>query len=274
MTTTAQCPVCGNPQAQGLLDDACTTKLEQALAEVRALMGELDVTISRQDRVPIASNGRPADPDDDSDPGLGTIAHTRNPVGWRAVNAADDLANCLTSWARAVTNERIPWGSGNPASRAARILLSNVPAIRRHKAVKELVEGVHDGIAAAWRAVDRASEKRYLGICRVVYEDQECTEEIWASRWAGTATCKVCGITHDVAERRAKMLDHMEDVILSVKDASYVLGELGGIKVSQASIRGYLHRGRIAYRPGVQNGIRLGDLLTVVLDDSEKKGAA
>jgi transposase len=85
--------------------------------------------------------------------------------------------------------------------------------------------------------------------------------------------CKVCGSEHEVGERRAWLLERARDMIVTVREASQYLGEVGGIKVSQASIRGYLHRGKLAYRPGVENGIRLGDLLSVVLDESERKSA-
>jgi hypothetical protein len=62
------------------------------------------------------------------------------------------------------------------------------------------------------------------------------------------------------------------DMLFTVKDAATMMGEVGGIKVTEASIRGYLHRKRIAYRPG-GTMIRLGDLLAVVVDEGERKSA-
>src|SRR5205085_1202577 len=97
--------------------------------------------------------------------------------------------------------------------------------------------------------------------------------ELYARPTASEVTCRVCGSEHEVGERRAWLLQRAQDMIVTVREASQYLGEIGGIKVSQASIRGYLHRGKLAYRPGVTNGIRLGDLLTVVLDESERRSA-
>ena len=70
------------------------------------------------------------------------------------------------------------------------------------------------------------------------------------------------------------MLEMAEDMLVTAKEASTYLGEIGGIKVTEASIRGYVHRQRLAYRaPAEAKRFRLGDLLTVVLDESERKSA-
>jgi hypothetical protein len=45
-------------------------------------------------------------------------------------------------------------------------------------------------------------------------------------------------------------------MLCTVKEASRYVGEIGHIRVTEASIRGYLHRGRLAYRAGTM--IRLG----------------
>lgn len=274
MTTT--CPAdCGTDSPDGLLCHACTTRLERDLGDVPALVAELDVTISRQDRVPSTSGGRRVT-DPDEEPGLASIAHTRTPVGWRAVQAADDLGNCLTSWARAVLNEQIPWRRGNPTTVAARLLLNHIPEVRRHEAVKELCEGIAEGIHDARRAVDRPADRVYLGQCLYEADGPEgsvtCYEEIFASPTASSVVCKVCRIEHPVAERRAWLLRRASDMLFTVEQASRMLGEVGGIRVTQASIRGYIHRKRIAYRPGGKT-IRLGDLIDVVMDESERRTA-
>lgn len=257
------CPVCQCEQAEGLLCHNDTTALERELGDVTAIVGELDVTISKQAKIGNAS-------------GPGGLARERTPVNWGAAAVLDDLTNTLTTWARDVLPK---WGLrayGRPALVAARILLSEVDTIRRHPAVEALVDEITDAITQARRAVDRPADKVYLGQCLMVTPDQDgrdvtCLEEVWARPGASETTCKVCGVTHEVSERRAWLLKKCEDYLFTVKDASQMMGEVGHITVTQASIRGYIHRGKIGYRAG--NMIRLGDLMAVVLDEGERKSA-
>jgi hypothetical protein len=266
---TATCPVCSAEQSEGLLCHEDTTRLERELGDVAAIVGELDITLSKQARIGVAGA-----------PGL---ARERTPINVGAMQAADNLGNVLTTWARDVAPEL--WDRWEPRSTrhepltsSARILLSHVPAIRRHPAVVELVDEISDAIHQARRAVDRPADRVYLGQCYVETPDPDgrqvtCLAELYARPTASEVQCKVCGAEHEVGERRAWLLTRAADMIVTVKEASQYLGEVGGIKVSQASIRSYLHRGKLAYRPGVDNGIRIGDLLTVVLDESERKSA-
>jgi hypothetical protein len=265
MTTTAECPVCGCPQEQGLLDNACTTRLERELGDVASIVAELDIAISKQARIGNAS-------------GPGGLARERSPINVGAMLVADDLQNTLTTWARDVLPNMGPYAMGpyslpNPSTFAARLLLAHIDAIRRHPAVVELVDEITDAIAQARRVVDRPADRAYLGQCLVETPDEEgnpvtCYEEIWARPSASTVTCKVCGIEHPVRERRAWLLTKAEDYLFTVKDASEMLGEVGHITVTQASIRGYIHRGKIGYKSG--KTIRLGDLLAVVVEEGEK----
>lgn len=267
MTATAECPVCGRPQSMGLLDDYCTTKLERDLGDVAAIVAELDITLSRQARIG-TSGGK-----------SGVMPNHRDGYHQGASLAAEALTNTLTTWARDVKGVTIA-AAGIPATTASWMLLQSIPQIRKHPAVSELVDEITDAIAQARRVVDRPADRVYLGQCMVETPDPDgrqvtCLAELWARAKASEVTCTVCGTEHEVAERRDKMLLKAEDMIVTVKEASYILGEVGGIRVTQASIRGYLHRGsRLQYRAPVEaKRFRLGDLLEVVLDEGERKSA-
>jgi hypothetical protein len=268
---TAVCPVCGCDQAEGLLCATDTDRLERDLGDVPALVAELDVTISRMDRVP-SGGGAPRHADPDEEPGLASIAHTRTPIGWGAVRARDDLTNVLTTWARDVTQWKPHPYTASPVRTAAKLLLTYISEIRRHPAANELVDEITDAIRQARRAVDRPADRVYLGQCFYEENDQTCYEELYANPGASEVRCKVCGITHEVAERRAWLLRRAQDMLFTVEQASQMMGDIGGVKVTQASIRGYVLRKRLAYRPGGKL-IRLGDLIDVVMDESERKTA-
>jgi hypothetical protein len=254
------CPYCDAPQDAGLLCSSCCDQLERDLGDVPAIVVDLDITISRQAKIGQAGKGGPA--------------HERTPVHLGAVAVADDLQNTLTSWARDVT-EACGWvwvaSKAPPSSQSAAALLMCIDTIRRHPAVAELVDEVTDAIRQARRVVDRPLDRQYLGQCMAQADGVICYEEIYARLGAHEVACKVCGITHVVVERRAWLLQRAEDLLVTVREASSYMGEVGGIRVTQAAIRGYLHRGRIGYRTGTM--IRLGDLLAVVVDDGEKRSA-
>ena len=258
------CPICQCEQSEGLLCHSDTSALERELGDVAALVAELDISLSKQARI---GGG-----------GKGGLARERIPINVGAMQAADVLANVLATWVIDVCGEDWPLGPRAGSASFSRDLLSHIPEIRRHPAVVELLDEVTDAIRQARRAVDRPADRQYLGQCLMETPDEEgrqvtCLAELYARPDASEVTCKVCGTEHEVGERRAWLLKRAEDMIVTVREASSYLGEVGGIRVSQASIRGYLHRGKLAYRPGVENGIRLGDLLTVVLDEGERKSA-
>lgn len=271
---SAVCPICDAPQDQGLACHSCTSRLERELSEVAAIVAELDISLSKQARIGSSGEGKQ---------GKGW-QREKVPIDVGAMQAADNLGNVLTTWARdLLETENGRWTtplmvSRTPAVTSSRALLVMIPTIRRHPAVVELVDEITDAIGQARRAVDRPADRVYLGQCMVPTPDEDgrevtCLAELYARPNASEVTCKVCGAEHEVGEHRAWLLQRAADMIVTVREASLYLGEVGGIKVSQASIRGYLHRGKLAYRPGVTNGIRLGDLLEVVLDEGERKSA-
>jgi hypothetical protein len=124
---------------------------------------------------------------------------------------------------------------------------------------------------ARW-SIDRPAERQYLGTCLYEEDGATCHAEIWAPLEAESVVCTQCEITHEVAERRRWLLAQAADLICTVREASSYLGEVGGIPVTQASIKGYLHRKRLAYRPGTSM-IRLGDLLEILVDETGRRSA-
>lgn len=231
---SAVCPSCGRPQQFGLLCADDTAMVETTLAAVPQLVEQLEVAISRQAKIGGGKAGK------------GT-ARERSPINWNAVDARDQLVV------------------------AAEFVGQDIDWLRSHPQAAEMVRDLGTAVKNAYRAIDRMQERQYLGICYYEEDGATCHAEIWARPGAREVTCTQCEITHDVAERRVWLLRQAADMLCTVKEASRYVGEVGGIKVTEASIRGYLHRQRLAYRSGTM--IRLGDLLTVVVDESERKTA-
>jgi hypothetical protein len=256
--------VCGAKQDAGLLCSSCCDRLERDLGDVASIVAELRITITKQDRMGAAGKGAPA--------------RERNPVNWGVAEVADDLGNVLTTWARDVLGGRTT-GSliTHPAVAGSYVLLSHVPEIRKHPAVEELVDEVTEAITRARRAVDRPADKQYLGQCMVPTPDEEgrevtCLEDVYASPTARFAVCKVCGVTHDVAERRASLLKQAEDRLFTVRDAAQIIGSYGDLRISESTIRNYISNGQIVYHGKVDgvSVILMGDLMQVVRTQAAK----
>jgi hypothetical protein len=232
---SAVCPSCGAPQVDGLLcyDDAIA--VETMLAAIPELAHQLDVAISKQAKV--ATGGKA---------GKGS-AHERSPVNWDAVAVRDALLTEFALWA------------------------GDINDIRRHPQVSEIVVGIGRAVKDAYRTIDRMQDRQYLGQCMAEDDGAVCHAELWARPGAHQLTCSQCGTVHEVGARRAWLLEQAAGLLCTVKEASRYVGEVGGIRVTEASIRGYIHRGRIVYHSGKM--LRLGDLLAVVLDESERRSA-
>jgi hypothetical protein len=206
------------------------------LAAVPQLLDQLDVAISKQARV---GGGGKA--------GKGSARET-NPINFGALKAKDALVTEVAIW-------------GYDAA-----------LIRSGPHPERAVSGIGRAVKEAFRCIDRAQEREYLGRCYFVADGEECQAELWAKPNAKEVTCRLCGYEHNVSDRRMDMLEMARDVICTVKEASQYVGEVGGIRVSQSSIKGYLFRKRLSYRPGTTM-IRLGDLLELLAQDSAKKSA-
>ena len=253
---SSACPVCTAEQPEGLCCHDCTSRLERNLSEVRGIVDELAVTISKQARIGQAGKPGPA--------------RERSPVNWGASAVADNLGNVLTTWAHEIVSNPCGRWMHQPAQDGAHILLGNINLVRRHPAVAELVDEIADALSQARKVIDRPADRQYLGQCMAPTPDVQgrditCLADVWARQHAHAATCSACGITHDVAERRAWLLLQASDMLVTAKEASRYIGEVGHIRVTEASIRGLIHRERIAYRPGTKT-LRLGDLLDVLTD--------
>jgi hypothetical protein len=230
------CPSCGCATPEGTLCVEDSAALSAMLAAVPQLLEQLEVAVSKQAKT--AGGGKA---------GKGT-AHLKSPVNWGVAAVRDALLVELALWG------------------------TDVLAIRKRPDAGRAASGIGRAIKDAFRAIDRMQDRQYLGQCLFEEGGLICHAEIWAKPGAHQVTCSQCEVTHEVGERRAWLLQRAEDMLFTVKEASRYVGEIGHIRVTEASIRGYLHRGRLAYRAGTM--IRLGDLLAVVVDESERKGAA
>jgi hypothetical protein len=256
VTTTGLCPCCLSPQDQGLACATCTIRIETELRAIPELVRELDVTLSKQDR--IGTGGKA---------GKGS-AHLKAPVNLGALQAKAYITDTLIPWATALGGPAwTQYGMGT--THAARYLLADIDTIRAHQQVALLLEQLTTATRQARHTIDRPAERRYLGQCAVplaefTEEERPCDGELYAHPDATDVRCPACAITHNVTDRRTWLLQQAADRLVTVREASQYLGSIGDVQVSQAAIRGYIHRGRLTTTIHGPTRFRLGDLLELV----------
>jgi hypothetical protein len=235
---SATCPSCGCIQPEGLLCHDDTAAVETMLAAIPQLIDQLDVAISKQARLSTGKASKGS-------------AHERSPINWGVVAVRDALVI-----EAAFVGQDITW-------------------LRRHPQAGELVSSLGHAVKDAYRAIDRAREREYLGQCRYAEDGAVCHAELWAKPKATSVRCTQCECVHDVAERREWLLDQAEDMIFTPREASQYVGEIGGITVGHQRIRNYLDRGQIISRPS-HDGLkrfRFGDLLAIVRREAARHDA-
>lgn len=234
---TQVCPSCGCFQPDALLCHEDTSAIETMLAAAPQLVDELQVAINKQ---AVIGDGGKA--------GKGS-AHERSPVNWGAVAVRDALLVELALW-------------GN-----------DIDAIRKHPQAAEIASGIGKAVKNAYRCIDRMQDRQYLGQCLAEENGLICHAEVWVKPGAHQVKCSQCHTVHDVPDRRASLLQQAEDLIVTPKEASNYIGEVGEIKVGQQQIRNYVDRKRIPKRPSADGlmRLRMGDLLEILRRDTETR---
>jgi LSD1 subclass zinc finger protein len=204
---------------------------------VPELLDELQVAISKQAKI---STGGKA--------GKGT-AHIKAPINFGALAVRDELLV-----------EMALWGT------------TDVDEIRKHPKAAEIVSGMGKAVKAAYRCIDRMADRKYLGQCGATEDGAVCHAELWVKPGAHQVKCTQCETVHDVMEVREKRMAEAEDLIVTPREASSFIGEVGHIQVGQQRIRNYLDRKRFPSRPSADGLLRfrLGDLMDVLREDAAR----
>jgi hypothetical protein len=278
---TATCPSCFGRSDDALLCTTCTSRLTTDLRGNASIMGvaelvdNLHVAMAKQARINGGTNAKPKPRPKmaEGEDGSHKLAHERLPINLGAAAALADLESYLGTWAMDVTDEGWwPDPNEHAAVSAADALLDNVPAIRRHGAVAELVEELSKVINKARHVIDRPVDMRYVGPCLAPAGGGKCGNDLYIGPGAETARCAECGTTHEVANRPADLLVASEDYIVTVREASQYLGYFGGMAVNQKTIRTWIDRGLLTTRPGPtdERHIQLGELYELLRKRMEK----
>lgn len=255
------CVVCGAESETFLCGSertlsGCLGKLMRKLGDCAALADELNTTLSRQDKCRGAAVGYVSNGGDERP----------IPVNIGAMDAGLMLRDRLGLWARDLWETNgIPDEDGslppinvtNDIVSISRWLMRHPLWIALHPAADDLFDEVSETIRLAWKSVDTAPGKVYIGQCSTVTEqwwgDEEprpegpapaCFEELYAREGDWEKQCPVCMTIHDVTERREVMNEARDDQYVPEETLlSVVNGE--GESLTRPMLRSLRRRKRV-----------------------------
>jgi len=272
---------------------ACEADIARALADVRWLTAELEVTLAKQH----TRAGGGSEPEDDATPAVLHIG----PLGYdpRASDAAHALRTALAGWVRVLQEGwTAPHGPAcrscthpscvlvtgprdTPASMAA-WLSARLPALVRHPAAVEAHGDLTGAVWAAERVVDRPPGYVYAGPC------DQCGYGLYAKPGAEWVSCRTHGCKMPpakVSTRREWMIAQCEDLLGSSSYVAMVCTGLG-VQISESTVRMWVNRRKLtprsyadprgdeAIRGGRRRPLyRVGDVIDVALGKAERYSA-
>lgn len=169
MTTT--CPAdCGAESPDGLLCARCTKELLINLRGNASVMGVAELVDNLH--VAMAKQAR------GTDVGKAGLARERMPANLNAGRLVGELEYRLGTWAMDVTgDEWWPRPGRYVAAEAAGVLAGSVDRVRKHGAVKDLVEEITKAVDAARRSLDVEPFTRFpVGPC----PEDDCRRTVFA----------------------------------------------------------------------------------------------
>jgi hypothetical protein len=175
-----------------LLCEQHVWELEQALAEVPALLDELKVTLTRQDKLGAGQRG-----------GKPTKASEQPlPYDVRASGKLDDLRVYLVGWVRDVAETHGQEYPPDTLRAMSRWLLARLELLATYSAADDIHAEITDAVRAGWRAVDRAATRTrfVVGPCPELGGAAACMGEVWAYiptrvEERAVMVCAECGAT-------------------------------------------------------------------------------
>lgn len=257
MTAVCACPACDKPTHNGFLCTTCITTLENDLKAVPDLLTDLEVTITRQDKIGDRQEG-------------GRPSERPLPLRLGPMEARRALGDALLRWVCAMFGDRFRDGSRSIIAEPlwlAQYLINNLGDIQLSEQAGDLADEIGYRVIGGQRAVDKPLQLVYAGPCD---GPDGCTADLYAHPRRNDVACRSCGLVYEIAPRRRWLLEHAEDQLLTAVEISRALPGLLQQKLTAAMVRGWAHRGRLTPKPphpadrAKNPRYRVGDVMNLI----------
>ena len=271
-------PQCDNPPHDGFLCSSCVATLRRDLSAVPYLLADLDITISKQDRL--------------SDSEKRASSERPLPLRLEPMEAKRDLAETLANWVQHVVTQHnavpphdIPAVAPYVNKRGALVeqrtnrqvlalaawMVGHLGDVLIDPEAGNLADEIGYAVITAQRAVDKPLQLVYAGPC------DECTTDLYAHPRKAEVACRGCDAVYDITSRRQWLLGQAEDQLLTATEMSRALPGLLQKPLTAAMIRGLAFRGRLTQHPPLPNRpkdpvYRVGDVIDLVTSLEEESG--
>jgi hypothetical protein len=225
----------------------CAADLELCLADIPALVDDLDTAITRQTAF-VEHGIRPhiSDPDDETvvdAPGQ----ESPLPYSPAASNARRRLTDALQWGTQAVGD--------NPTS-LSRWWLAYLPTLLLHQDIAAAADRISYAVLKAHEAIDRPADRQHLGQC-----PNECGRDLEAERGDETVTC-LCGYTVNVIEHVHLALSRVDDMMMTDTELVGAV-ELAGEPIRRTQIHSWVRTGRLEAHVQMRHVWRGGTIVAI-----------
>lgn len=207
------------------------TELRELLAQIPALIEDLSITLTRQDRLGAGSGGGKR----------GRIDAPPLPINLAAMEARDQLHNTLAGWIRHTCNERgLTYdGTGSPISMAGWLTRWHI-ALALSEGAEEAIPDLTDAIRRCRRVCDRPADR----IITTDWETWDEAMEVIRTRAGIADLCRTMGgdyrhITRTRIDTLTKKHPGQQPALTPARST-----EIGGVAVHQYRLGDVIHAHR------------------------------
>lgn len=258
------CTSCGALAGESYLCPRCVEQLEVDCANAPMLLDQLEVAITRMDRV-----YRPSPPPD-------AEAGESMPFNVAASTARDELRWALVTGTLALLSRvgRQWEGADDPAA-VASWLGRHSASVALHPEGDQIAQQVRSAVAKALRVIDTTPERVLAGPCPT------CGSRLMAFKGAVKVWCDTCAERHAVADLQAPLRAKVHDLAYTVSGLRDLARSLG-IRCDSKRVEHLVERGHLTRAGESSDGhavYRVGDFLAEldrqeVLDQQHGVGVA
>lgn len=224
MTNPHPCPECGKPLSpDAFVCKGCVSRARKQLLSIALLLPHADAKRAR-----LGTNWK-----------TGTVrraSETPLPFDPRVTETVQAFTNWLITTARIIEDQT---GTAWPADEVALVLWvrERVQWCARQEWATDVTTATRHGHDRFCRVFDIPPEAYAIGQCGAEHEDGSvCKEYLAAPAREGIHKCPRCGQQHDVAKRRADLLEQAGDLHVTAQEATRLL-RLDGMDVDTRTVR-------------------------------------